>query len=128
MKSPPGFPADNCNRDLSNGRQGAKQLAKSALFSYLYGTGTKVKVNVPYHIIQARYDQNQMRHQFLITAATTGMCLVFLVFKQSCRSVCFLCLVDPDPDPLVRGRDPDQAPSTVSSSKIVKEVLIPTGL
>jgi hypothetical protein len=42
----------------------------------------------------------------------------------------FLDLLDPDPDPLVRGTDPDQAPDPDPSIiiKIVRKILIPTVL
>jgi hypothetical protein len=38
----------------------------------------------------------------------------------------FLGLLDPDPDPLVRGTDPD--PSIIKQKKIVSKTLIPTVL
>ncbi len=52
------------------------------------------------------------------------------VVDRICQICTFWGLLDPDPDPLVRGTDPDQAPDPDPSiiKKIVRKTLIPTVL
>ncbi len=73
----------------------------------------------PYRTVQARAGVDSVVLRLSVKAVLRIWILIH-------RIDVFLGLLDPDPDPLVRGMDPD--PGRLSLSKIVRKALISTVL
>jgi hypothetical protein len=77
-----------------------------------------VSVVVPHHAAVVLQRLQQARHllHLLLPVAKKTVCLSVFRFRIQLIHT-FLGLLDPDPDPLVRGMDPDPDPSIIQQKK-----------